>query len=191
MRKRLSLLGVVLALVVLLVAALPAAAARTTVDVEGYAVGCIQLDPGKIWISGNVRHMRNQHVLGEVYLWDAATGEPLTMLTTYSELFINADVYLDTGDSKVWAHYALDPYDSDIHGGWRGVADGFFYADQAPLGEFNYKMNGNGDMAANRLDAVSVGMNPDNVPTELGLCGGELIRSARYMTGVLTYRPGG
>ena len=190
MRKGVSLLGLLVAFIALL-AALPAAAEPDTVDVEGYAVGCVLEDPGKVWVSGNVRHVRNQTVLGEVYLWDAATGEPLPTLTTYSELFINVDIYLDTGDSKVWAHYVLDPYDPDIHGRWRGVADGFFYTDQPDRGEFNYKINGNGDMAGWRIDAASASILPEDVPAELGLCGAEGVRSARYMTGTLSNRRGG
>ena len=160
MRKKLSLLGLLVALIGLLIA-LPAAAEPNTVDVEGYAVGCVLVDPGKVWDAGNVRHVRNQTVLGEVYLWDAATGEPLPTLTTYSELYINVDIYLDTGDSKVWAHYALDPYDPDIRGRWHGVADGFFYREQPDLGEFNYKINGSGDMAGWRIDAASVSIDPE------------------------------
>lgn len=96
-------LTVLLALLTVFSLAIPVGATTTRLEISGTQQSSL-VDPGKVWSSGPILHVRDQEVAGILTL-DQSAGLPSTGT---SHAFVNINLDTRTGNGRAWGEGSLD-----------------------------------------------------------------------------------
>lgn len=96
-------LSVLLALLTVFSLAIPAGATTTRLSISGSQQSSL-VDPGKVWSSGPILHVRDQEVAG-IFTLDQSAGLPSTGT---SHAFVNINLDTRTASGRVWGEGVLD-----------------------------------------------------------------------------------